>query len=404
MPEFTFEAMTKDGTKRRGVTRAQDRTTAVQALREQGMYILKIKEKPEVEPWYKREIYIGAKVSTRDFSMFSRQLATLIRAGVTILDSVRIMAEQSESKPLRKVLAKLSTKLAAGQQFSEAAAESPDIFPKVFTNMVRAGEAAGNLDEILERIATFFEREYYTREKIKSALTYPAFVGVMSIAVTVFLLLEIVPTFVGIFASMHITLPLPTRIVLAASHFLVKDWWMLLAGIVGVSAAHLLGKRSIKYLLFLDRLKFRVPIYGSLVQKSVVARMARTMGSLFASAVPILPSLNIVSEVVDNRLVSLILTEAGNSLQGGGTLADPLKKSKIFPPLVSHMVAIGEQTGNLDYMLDKIADFYEAEVETMADRMKALIEPLMMIVLAVIVGTIVAAVVMPEFSLYSNIH
>ena len=404
MPEFTYEVMTREGKKQKGITRAQDRPSAIDALRRQGMYILNLKEKPEVEPWYKRELYIGAKVSVRDFTVFSRQLATLVRAGVTILDSVRIMAEQSESKALRKELVKLSAKLAAGQQFSEAAAESPDIFPKVFTNMTRAGEAAGNLDEILDRIAVFFEREHYTREKIKSAMTYPMFVGVMSIVVTVFLLLEVVPTFVGIFASMHIKLPLPTRIVLGVSHFLVQDWWVLLTAIVLLVVAHFLGRRSEKYLLFLDRMKFRIPVFGDLQKKSVVARMARTMGSLFSSAVPVLQSLNIVSEVVDNRLVTLILSEAGTNLQGGGTLSEPLKKSKIFPPLVSHMVSIGEQTGSLDYMLEKIADFYEAEVDAMADRLKALIEPLMMVVLAVIVGTIVSAVVLPEFSLYSNLH
>ncbi len=219
-----------------------------------------------------------------------------------------------------------------------------------------------------------------------------------------FLLLDVVPTFVGIFASMHIKLPLPTRIVLAVSHFLVKDWWILVIVLVALIAAHWLGKRSTKYLLFLDRMKFKVPVFGELIQKSVVARMARTMGSLFASAVPVLQTLKIVSEVVDNRLVSLILTDAGTNLQGGGTLADPLKKSKIFPPLVSHMISIGEQTGNLDFMLEKIADFYEAEVETMTERLKALLEPLLMVVLAVIVGTIVSAVVLPEFSLYSNLH
>lgn len=403
MPEFTYEAMTADGRKHRGTTRAQDQATAVRLLRNRGMYILNVKERPAAEAWYKQEIYIGAKVSPKDFAVFCRQFATLIRAGVTLLDGVRIMAEQSESKPLRKELVKIEAKLASGRQFSDAIADSPDIFPKIFTNMARAGEVAGNLDDILERVAVFFEREYYTREKIKSALTYPAFVGVMSIAVTVFLLLKIVPTFVGIFASMHLKLPLPTIIVLAISHFLVNDWWVLLVALVVVVVAHLLGKRSKAYLLFLDRLKFRLPVFGALLQKSVVARMARTMSSLFASAVPILQSLNIVSEVVDNRLLTLVLTEAANSLQSGGSLAEPLKKSKIFPPLVANMVAIGEQTGSIDYMLEKIADFYEAEVETMTDRLKSLLEPIMMIVLGLIVGTIVSAVVMPEFSLYSGL-
>ncbi len=315
------------------------------------------------------------------------------------------MAEQAESKPLRKALTKLSVKVGAGQSFSDAAAESPDIFPKGFINMARAGEAAGNLDDIPERVAIFFEREYNMRGMIKSALTYPAVVGVMSIAVTVFLLVAVVPTFVGIFASMHIKLPLPTRIVLGVSHFVIRDWWIIVMIVVVLVATHFVLRRQEKYLLALDRLKFRVSVFGSLLQKSVVARMTRTLGSLFASAVPILPSLKMVSEVVDNRLVTLILTEAGDSLQGGGSLSDPLKKGNIFPPLVSNMVAIGEQTGSLDFMLNKIADFYESEVEMMADRLMSLIEPLMMkVVLAGFVGTIVTAVVLPEFTLYSHLQ
>lgn len=404
MPDFSYQAMDRTGKKRKGKIKAIDRNSAVQLLREQGMYTLKMTEIPEVEPWYKKEIHIGAKVKTKDFAIFCRQLATLIRAGVTILDSVRVLSEQSESKALRKALVKLTGKLAEGNQLSAATAESPDIFPKIFTNMVRAGEAAGNLDVILERVALFFEREYYTREKIKSAMTYPILVGIISIIVTVFMLVDIVPTFVGIFASMHVQLPLPTRIVLATSHFMIADWWIILSVVVVMIVLHLLGRRSMAYLLLIDRMKFRIPVFGQLTQKSVVARMARTMGSLFASAVPVLQSLNIVSEVVDNRLVGKVLAEAAVSLQEGGRLAEPLRKSKLFPPIVSHMVAIGEETGNLDFMLDKIADFYEAEVETMTDRLKTLIEPLMMIVLAVVVGTIVSAVVLPEFSLYSNLH
>ena len=378
-----------------------DEAAAASLLREQGLYVLKLKRQSD-DVWWKREIYFGRKVSAEEFAVFCRQLATLIRAGVTILESVHIMAEQAESKPLRKALAQVAQSISQGRQLSDAVAETPDIFPVIFVNMVRAGEVAGNLDDVLDRMARYFEKSYYLREKVKSALAYPLIVGSVSVMVTVFMLVKIVPTFVGIFASYHAQLPLPTRIVLAVSNILANDWWIILIVVIALVGGNVVLNRRRTWVRFKDRLKLRLPIFGVLIQKSVVARMARTMSSLFASAVPIVQSLKIVSEIVGNTVVADALMDSATSLQGGQSLAAPIAKSRLFPPLVAHMITIGEQTGNLDFMLEKIADFYEAEVETYADRLKSLLEPIMILILAAIVGTIVTAVLLPSFSLISH--
>ncbi len=401
MPAYVYVAWSRDGKRKRGVKKAQNEQAAILALREEGIYAISVKEQTDV--WWKHDIYFGSKVKTRDFTAFCRQLATLIRAGVALVESVKILARQSESKPLRQTLEQMSASLAEGQAFSATTAEHPDVFPMMFIHMVRAGEVAGNLDEILERIAYFFEREYETREKIKSALTYPIVVGIVAVLVTVFLLVKIVPTFIGVFASFHQELPLPTRIVLAASGILEHAWWAVIVSVIGFWGAHRYLKTKRFYLRFLDRMKLYTPVFGVLIKKSLIARLARTMSSLITSAVPILEAIDIVRAVVGNTAIGDVLTKAGESLQRGGTLSDAIGKSKLFPTLVTHMVAIGEETGNLDFMFDKIADFYEAEVSAYADRLKALIEPLMVIVLAVIVGTIVMAVILPEFSLYKTI-
>ncbi|MCI0183781.1 type II secretion system F family protein [Sulfoacidibacillus ferrooxidans] len=401
MPDYAYKALTREGRSIRGVKKAQNEQSAILVLRDEGMYVLSLQE--QVDVWWKHDIYIGPKVSLKDFTAFCRQLATLIRAGVAILESIKILTQQSESKPMRQALKQMSSTLAEGMSFSASTAEHPDIFPPIFINMVRAGEVGGNLDEILERIAFFFERENETREKIKSALTYPIVVGIVSVLVMIFLLVKIVPSFVSVFASFHKQLPLPTRIVMDASAVIERGWWAILIIAGAVFGTHLYLKRKPFYQRLSDQMKLRTPVFGMLIKKSLIARLSRTMSSLIKSAVPILEAIDIVSSVVGNRAISEVLNEASNNLQKGSTMSGPIANSKLFPPLVSHMIAIGEETGNLDFMFDKIADFYEAEVSTYADRLKSLIEPMMVIILAVIVGTIVMAVILPEFSLYNTI-
>lgn len=404
MAGFRYRAINSRGRTTRGRTSGADADAVERSLRLAGLYVLALEEEKR-EPWWKKEIYIGSGVSSQEFAAFCRQLATLIRAGVTLLDSIQVMIGQTVSRPLQSALQRVAQELAQGRQLSEALAASPKVFPAVFVHMVHAGEIGGTLDDALDRVARYFEKAHYTREKVKSALLYPAVLGAVSIIVTVFLLVRIVPTFTTIFASYHAQLPLPTRIILAVSHLLESFWWLILALVAALAVSdRYLARRAVSYRRFKHRLALRLPIFGRLMQKAVVARMARTMSSLFASAVPVLEGLHIVSEVVDNSVVADTLLESAASLQEGRSLAAPFVKNKIFPALVSQMIVIGEQSGNLDFMLEKIADFYEAEVEANAERLKSLLEPIMIIVLAVVVGTIVLAVLLPSFSLIQQLH
>ncbi|GMA51866.1 hypothetical protein GCM10025857_32230 [Alicyclobacillus contaminans] len=249
----------------------------------------------------------------------------------------------------------------------------------------------------------FFEKEHYTREKVKSALTYPTIVSVLAVCVTVFLLVKVVPTFVSVFASFNVQLPLPTRIVLGVSHFFVHQWYVVLALLIAVVGGYKLAVRNRTGRYWRDYVLLKTPVFGQLVLKSSVARMGRTLSSLLSSGVPIIQALRLSAEVVENEVIRRALQDSEESLTTGQTLSDPYERSKLFPPLVIQMIKVGEETGNLDFMLTKIADFYETETEAMVDRMKSLLEPLLMLVLSVIVGTIITAVLTPMFSLYSQV-
>jgi type IV pilus assembly protein PilC len=411
--EFTYKAMTQKGKHSRGKVVAETRQEAIQELRQQGMFATQLDEQiagggssgsrgRAIKSILKTEIHFGAKVKHRDFAIFARQLATLVKAGVPLAGSVRVLAQQADNKTFGKVLQYVAAELQKGNQLSEILVTRPDIFPKVFTNMIRAGEASGNLDDVLDSMALFFEKEHYTREKVKSALTYPIVVSVVALLVTTFLLIKIVPTFVNLFAGFHATLPLPTRIVLTASHFFVHQWYVLVAFVVLLVGGYLAMVRSEHGRHVRDVVLLKSPIFGVLFTKSVMARMARTLSTLIGSAVPVLQSLQLTAGVVQNEVVSRALRQCEDSLTSGQAMSEPLSRHWVFPPLIIQMVKVGEETGNLEYMLTKIADFYEAETEAMVDRLKSLIEPLMILFLAVVVGTIITAILTPMFSLYQQ--
>ena len=288
--------------------------------------------------------------------------------------------------------------------FSEASARHPKVFPPIFVNMMRAGEASGNIDDTLERLADSMAKQYSLKKKVQATLTYPAVLLIITLLVSFFLMIFVVPTFVAMFEDLDIELPWITKAVLAISHFLQKYWWLIIGGLIGT----MLGLRQ----LYMTNAKLnyqvnvailKMPIFGPLLQKSVIARMTRTLSSLFSSAVPILQALTIVEKIVGNPVVAKVVGQAKLSLQQGGTLSEPLAKSWLFPPLVHQMTAIGEQTGSLDYMLEKVADFYEEEVDRTVDTLKSLIEPLMILFLAAVVGTVVAAILLPMLTMYENI-
>ncbi|MFC4103332.1 type II secretion system F family protein [Paenibacillus xanthanilyticus] len=400
MAQFAYHVKSSSGRQLKGKISAMDKSTAVEELRKRGLIVLSLEE--ERNTFLQMDIYIGNPVKTQHFIVYCRQFATLIRAGVTILDATGILAAQTESKPLKKALVSVHGSLLKGNAFSAAVQEHKRIFPAMFTSMIRAGEESGDIEGTLERLAVFFEKEHMTREKIKSALTYPLVVGFLAIAAVVYLLKAVVPQFVSMFASMDAELPTITKMVMAMSNSISNQWYLWLLGVIALVVSYFIIGRLEKGAYVIAYMKLKAPVFGKLSQKGAIAQMSRTLSSLYASAVPMLQALTIVEEVVDNRVISKYIRQSADSLRQGNPLSDPLKKAWVFPPLVTQMIAIGEETGSLDLMLSKVADFYEMDVENTVDRLKSLIEPLLLVFLAGVVGIIVASIMLPMFSLYEQ--
>lgn len=401
MAYYAYEGRDRTGKKRQGQVTASSRSEAIVSLKERGVAVINIKE-VKVSFW-QQEITIGSPVRLKDFVIFNRQFATLLRAGVTVVEATKILAAQTESKALKGALISIEEELRSGNPLSQATKQHPKIFPPVFNNMVQAGETAGNLDETLDRLATHFEKQHHTKQKVISALSYPAIVSVIAVVVVIFLLANVVPTFAAMFASIGSELPWITQFVLAISDWMKVYWWLVIVMFVALYMVFyfLRQKPSTKY--YVDYAILKLPIFGRLFQKAAIARMTRTLSSLFSSSVPILSALAIVEKVAENEVISRVMHDAAQSLKNGKPLTEPMSKHWVFPPMVTQMIAIGEQTGALDDMLSKIADFYEMEVENTTDQLKSLIEPLMIVVLAVIVGTIVISIIVPMFGMFSEI-
>lgn len=400
MPLFEYQVKTTAGKQIKGKLTATDKPSAMEELRKRGLTVFSLIERKT--SILSMDIYIGNPVKTIHFIIYCRQFATLMRAGVSIVDATRILAEQTDSKPLSKALQDVNSSLLRGIAFSQAVQEHKKIFPPLFVSMIRAGEESGDLEGTLERLAVFFEKQHTTTEKIKSALTYPITVGVMAIGAVIYLLWAIVPQFVTMFESMNAELPAITKMVLALSKSIQGQWYFWVLGIVLIIVAYQITKRTEKGAYALDYAKLKVPVFGKLNQKGSIAQFTRTFSSLYASSVPILQSLAIVEEVAGNKVIGRYIRSAADSLRKGNPLSEPLKKAWVFPPLVTQMIAIGEETGALDQMLSKVADFYEMDVENTVDRLKSLLEPLLIAFLAGVVGVIVAAIMLPMFSLYGN--
>lgn len=400
MTVYKYVGRTKTGVSTKGTIEANNKNAAITKLREKGINAREVSESNSI---LHKDLSFGGKVKNQDFVIYCRQFATLIRAGVSIVESTNILARQSKSKPLKKALEEVEEDIRTGVPFSESTLKHPKVFPTIFSNMMRSGEATGNIDETLERLANTFEKQYNLKKKIQSTLTYPAVLLVITIAVVFFLLIFIVPTFVATFEEMDAELPLLTVFTVAISEWLQKFWWIVLGlVVVFIVGFRMLYKGNKEFNYTVHYALLRMPIFGPLFQKSAIATMMRTLSSLFSSAVPILQALTIVQKVISDPVIKKVVLEARTSLEKGNTLTEPLEKSWIFPPLVTSMTSIGESTGSLDFMLEKIADFYEAEVDRAVDTLKSLIEPTMILFLAVIVGFIVAAIFLPMFSLYEQ--
>ncbi|WP_033544132.1 type II secretion system F family protein [Planococcus sp. CAU13] len=400
MARFKYEGRDRKRV-RAGVVVAGNRREAIEKLRDDGVRVIEIREIAETA--LQKDIVIGNPVKRDQFIMFLRQFSTLMRAGVTIVDSVKILSQQVESKPLQKTLASIDEDLRKGNSLSDSLRKHPKIFEPLTINLIKAGELSGNIDESLDRLATYYDKAYQTRQKVKSAMSYPLVVGVLAIGVVIFLLSSIVPMFAEMFQGFGGELPMLTQMVMAASDLTVQYWYLLVLAGLGIFMTIWMMRRNEQGNFILDSMLLKMPIFGRILKKSALARLTRTLSSLFSSSVPILQALTMVEKVVGNAVMSKVILASRDSLERGGSLTEPMKNHWAFPPLIPHMIQIGEQTGSLDHMLDKVADFYEKEVEAETDRLKALIEPLMIVVLAALVGTIVMSIMLPMFEMFQNI-
>jgi type IV pilus assembly protein PilC len=346
----------------------------------------------------------GQTIKTRDIVIFTRQFATMINAGLPLVQSLDILAKQTENKALSDVTRSVVFDVESGHTLADAFAKHPKAFPDLYVNMVAAGEAGGILDTILLRLATFLEKSDALVRKVKGAMVYPAVIfAVAGIAVAV-LLIFVIPTFQSMFASVNLELPLPTRIVIGASDLLINYWWLLAlvaAGIVFAIRSYYATPDGRKRI---DALMLNLPVLGDLLRKSAVSRFTRTLGTLISSGVSILDGLEITAKTAGNRVIHDAVMESRASIAGGETIAAPLEKSKVFPPMVISMISVGESTGGLDEMLSKIADFYDEEVDVAVSALLSLMEPIMIVVLGVIVGGMVVAMYLPIFDMVNAVQ
>ena len=401
---YKYKARDSAGRSREGTLEGADQQVVLARLRESGLTPVSVEEQQTTG--LKREITLpgrGGKVKLKDLSVFSRQFATMIASGLTLLRSLNILAQQAENPKLAEVLGKVGTAVEEGKSLSEALAEHEE-FPKLYVAMVRAGETAGTLDLVLLRIADTMEKDVALRRKVKSTMTYPGVVVVLAVVLTTVMLLFIVPTFVGMFQSLGGKLPLPTRVLLFMSTVVRKLWFVLFLLPVGAWQGYKRARKVPRIRARLDAMKLKVPVFGPLFHKLAIARFTRNLSTLLHAGVPILLALEITADTVDNAVISEAVADVRAAVRQGESMAKPLAQHPIFPPMVVQMVGVGEETGSLDEMLRRIADFYDLEVEAATESLTAALEPLMIAVLGGIVGAMVISLYMPMFKIFDLVE
>ena len=347
-------------------------------------------------------ISFRGRVKPKDITIFARQFSTMINAGLSLTKCLSILSTQTDSAALREVIGQIAKDVEAGQSLSDSMVKHPRTFPPIFVNMVRAGETGGVLDEVLLRVADHFEREAALKGRIKSAMTYPIAMGALVLLILVAMMLFVVPTFQKMFADMGGTLPLPTQMLVNVSHFVAGFGGIFLVALgFGLTFAFKWWTSTPNGRLIWDGMKLRAPIFGSIVRKMSLAKFTRTFGTLVSAGVPILSALDIVADTAGNEVVAQAVKKSRSAIKEGETIAKPLSESPVFPSMLVQMISVGEETGALDAMLNKVADFYDTEVSAAVDGLTSIIEPLMMATLGLVVGGMVIALYMPMFNVIS---
>jgi len=400
MAKFQWEATTRTGEKKRGSMEAESGEAVENRLRGDGLVVTRVKKQAK-----QINIVIGSGVTPKDLQVFTRQLATMIDAGLPIVQCLDILSSQSPNKVFGNILNQVKNSVEAGATFSEALRRHPKVFDELYVNLVAAGEVGGILDTILNRLAIYIEKAVKLKAQIKSAMFYPIAILVVAIGVILVMMIKVIPTFKDMYKQMGPKAKLPgaTETVMAISNGFVNNWYLIIGGMIGLIVGLVMMRRTVKGREIFDRILLRLPIIGPTLRKIVVARFTRTLGTLLSSGVPILDALDICAKTAGNVIVQAGIVKARDKISEGHDMAGPLAESRVFPSMVVQMIGVGEQTGAMDQMLQKIADFYEEEVDAAVAAMTSLIEPVMMAFLGVVVGGLIVAMYLPIFKLAGNI-
>ncbi len=400
MPVFSYKAKTPDGRVIDGQIDIDSEDALIQRLKAQKMTLVSVTKSGGLAALLK----LGPKVKTEQITIFARQFSTMIGAGLPVLQSLNILVEQTEDKIFKDVLIKIRDDIGSGANLSDAMSKFPSIFDSLFCNMIKAGELSGALDQILERLATYLEKAEALKQKIKGAMTYPITISIIAVCIVILLMVKVIPTFKTVFESFGSGLPTPTKILFNVAEF-EQRWAVVQVGaLIAVGFILSVLKRTEKGGYIIDGYLLKVPIFGILVKKSTVARFSRTLGTLLKSGVQILDALETVARSAGNKVVEKALMDTRNAVREGQSLTEPLKSTGLFPAMVIQMVSVGEETGKLDEMLLRMADFYDQEVDTAVEGLMSMIEPLIMAFIGIVVGGIVVAIFIPMFSMGSLIQ
>ena len=400
MAEFMYKVLTADGKKKSGRIEANSLERANEKLKGEGYTIMSVKEAGALDKDI--NINIGGKVKSKDLTMFCKQFASILNAGVTIVQALDMLSEQAANKTLKAALKDMQTSVEKGNNLADSMKMHPKVFPPILINMVSAGEASGSLEVALVRMADHFEKDNRLQAQIKSAMTYPIIVCIVAVAVVIVCMVMVIPNFTSMFMDMDMDLPLMTQIMVAISEFIIHKWYILVIVIAAIVAAIIIFKKTSTGEYFFAKAAMKVPLIGNLVVKSSAARFARTLSTLMASGIPLIDAVESVAKVMTNSIIRNNLLDARDQVAKGVPLSKPIKDMGIFPPLLTQMVHIGEETGNLEDMMFRVADFFDEEVDNATKALTAAMEPLIMVVLAGIVGCIVGAVYGPLISMYQN--
>ena len=398
MATFGYEAIDSSGKAQKGSVEADNIDKARQDLTGRGLVVVSVTEQNALTKDI--NIDIGGKPTARDLSVFCRLLISMVRAGVTILDALKMLADATENKKLKQAIVEVRANAEKGETLADSLAQHPKIFPGLMINMVAAGEASGSLDKSMERMATQFERSNKTRALVKKAMMYPMVLCIVMIAVVIVMLVVVIPNYASMFADLGTDLPGITKAVMAASDFVKNYWFILVPLVVGIVVGVKAFSATDTGKHFFGKIVIKLPLTKDLVVKSASAQMARTLSTLLGSGVPLIEAVDIVSGTMTNIYFKEALEDAKDEITIGQPLSRPLERCGLFPPMVYHMTRIGEETGNTEDMLNKLADYYEEEVEMAVQTLMAAMEPMIIVVMAAIVGVLIAACMAPMLSMY----